>query len=192
MKPDPDPAKAHGPDFERQLKMSLQKELGRQDEFDSVMAWLGKMVSACNYMGQTFQVLPVNLLQCKRPETAIIVSRERRAFPAMVDLIEELFAVNVQEEGARNELKTVGALAKKLYDERNKHIHSIWYMSLRQTTAAERFKNTKGAGPVGVEATEISTLADNFDRCSQKVSALIHWYFDSEEPLGIPETEKLL
>src|SRR5262249_53567129 len=108
------------------------------------------------------------------------------------DLIEELFAVYVQEEGARNELKTVATLAKKFYDERNKHIHSIWYMSLSQTTAAERFKNTKNAGPVGVEATELSTHADNFDRCGQKFSALIHRYFEPEEPLGTPETEKLL
>ena len=179
MESDPDP-------------IHIARELDRQDEFDSVMAWLGKMVSACNELELNFQRFLVYLLHCQEIESAIIVSRERRSFQAMVDLIEELFAVHVHEESAREELKTVGKLAKKLYDERNKHVHSIWFMPLDKTTAAERLKNIKNAGPVGVEASELSTLADNFDRCSQKLAALIDRYFDSRKPLEPPETEKLL
>ena len=57
-------------------------------------------------------MLLVHLLQCQRPESAIIVSRERRGFYAMVDLVEELFAVYVSERIARDELRAVGNLAK--------------------------------------------------------------------------------
>jgi hypothetical protein len=168
------------------------KPATKQDEFDSVMTALGKMVSACNDLELNFQRFLVNLLQCQKIESAIIVSRERRSFQGMVGLTEELFAVYVHEASAREELKTIGTLAKKLNDERNNHVHSIWYMSLSQMTAAERLKNTKNARPIGVDAVELSTLAENFDRCSQRLSILIDRYFDSGKALGTPETEKLL
>ena len=79
-------------------------------------------------------MLLVHLLQCQRPESAIIVSRERRGFYAMVDLVEELFAVYVSERTARDELRAVGNLAKKLYEERNKCVHSLWYLPMEETS----------------------------------------------------------
>ena len=42
MKPDPN-------------SLGIAKALDRQDEFDSVMAWLRKMVSACNELELNFQ-----------------------------------------------------------------------------------------------------------------------------------------
>jgi hypothetical protein len=162
--------------LENEPKASLQ--LARQDEFDSVMAWLGKMVSACNYMERTFQEFLVNLLQCQNIESAKIVSRERRSFSAMVDLTRELFEVYVRDQHSLDELKAVAQLAKELYEKRNTHVHSLWYLPLGQTgtAAAERHKNKKNAEPVGVEATELATLASNFDDCSQKLLDLMDQY----------------
>ena len=42
MKPDPN-------------SLGIAKALDRQDEFDSVMAWPGKMLSACNELELNFQ-----------------------------------------------------------------------------------------------------------------------------------------
>ena len=67
MKPDPN-------------SLGIAKALDRQDEFDSVMAWLRKMVSACNELELNFQTFLVCLLRCQRIESAVIVSLERRRF----------------------------------------------------------------------------------------------------------------
>jgi hypothetical protein len=101
------------------------------------MTWLGKMVSNCNYMEQLFRAFVVCLLQSRKPETAIIVSRERRSFPGLVDLIEELFMVYDHEESLRTELEAVGDLAKKLYEERNTHVHSLWCGRVTQCVTPE-------------------------------------------------------
>jgi len=67
MKPDPN-------------SLGIAKALDRQDEFDSVMPWLRKMVSACNELKLKFQRFHVCLLQRQRIESAVIVSLERRRF----------------------------------------------------------------------------------------------------------------
>lgn len=169
------------PDLEGAIQASLKQEIADQDQFDSVMGWLGKMVSACNFMEQTFQAFLVRLLQCRQAEMALIVGCERRQFRAVVDLIEQLFAVYAQDQSARDDLQAVGKIAKGLYEERNKYVHSVWYLvpsELTKTTPAHRYKDKKNAKPISVHASELSTLVGKFDDCSQKLSKLMDRYLD--------------
>jgi hypothetical protein len=75
-------------DESNDIEKSLQpkKEPFRQDEFDSVMAALGRMVSSSNFLEQTYRHLIVQLLRCHEEESAIIVSRESRRFANTVEL----------------------------------------------------------------------------------------------------------
>jgi hypothetical protein len=165
----------------QEVLMAVQKQLLRQDEFNSVMTWLGKMISACNEMEMTLQMFLVNLLRCEKRKSAIIVSQERRPFPALVDLIEKLFAVYVHEKSARDELKTAGKDAKELYEKRNTHVHSLWFQQWGETNPpATRFKNNKDAGPVDVEVSELATLAYDLDNCRQRISDLMDRYLATD------------
>lgn len=129
------------------------------------------MVSVCNFLERNYQILLVRLLQCRESESALIVSRERRGFGRMVDLVEELFAVYVIDPQQRQELKDVGTIAKKLYEERNKHVHSIWFFTEEQTTipAARRYKGGKNPTLIKVKVSELAALVDKFDKCSEKI-----------------------
>jgi hypothetical protein len=142
-----------------------------EGEFETVIAWLGNMISSCNYLEQTYQWLLVHLLQCRQYQSAAIVSQEKRGFPAMVELVEKLFAVYVGDAAARDELDKIGNEAKTLYDKRNQHVHSIWYLAPGQIGEApvKRYKLQKNLGAIPVEATELVALAQRFDDCNQRI-----------------------
>jgi hypothetical protein len=80
-----------------------------------------------------FQRFLVYLLRCQKIESAVIVSRERRRFEDLVALVEKLFAVDGADQSARDELKAVGKRPKELYQDRDKHVHSVWYMPVDET-----------------------------------------------------------
>lgn len=159
------------------VEKSLQpnKELFRKDEFDSVMAALGTMVSSSNFLEQTYRHLIVQLLRCHEEESAIIVGRESRRFANTVELTEKLFAVYVPDKNAQDELDAIGKIAKGLQQKRDERVHSIWYRpSYITASPALRYKDKKNAEPVKVRVSELFTLSNNFDDCIQKLRNLMH------------------
>ena len=158
--------------------LSLLKHMRRSEaDFDEVMAWLGKMVAASNLLEQVFQKFLVHLLQCRNKESAIVISRERRRFDEMVDLIEKLLAVYFSDQSVRDEFKALGNRAKRSYEERNKCVHSLWFSTMfnpeSNSAPAQRYKDGKTAAVVNVQVTELATLERNFGKCTDELCDLI-------------------
>ena len=84
-------------------------------------------------------------------------SVERAAGPSILEDVADLHQ--------REELKDIGAIAKKLYEERNTHVHSIWFLTKQEgsTPSARRLKDAKNAeGAIEVEESELIALAGKF------------------------------
>jgi hypothetical protein len=79
----------------------FRKELMRQDDFDSVMAPLGRMISLSSFLEQFYRISIARLLRCHDRESAFIASRAIRGLDNIVDLTEKLFAVNFPDQNTK-------------------------------------------------------------------------------------------
>lgn len=158
----------------RAAVIHFRKELMRQDEFDAVMAALGRMVSTSNFLEQNYRKLIAHLLRCQQKESALIVSRAIRGFDNVVEVTEKLFAVYIADQNEQSELKVIGTTAKGLQKDRDVRVHSLWYPSLQDTASpALRYKDANNAEPVSVEVSDLMTLSTKFDDCIQRLVSLV-------------------
>jgi hypothetical protein len=153
----------------------FRKELIHQDNFDSVMAPLGRLISLSTFLEQFYRSLIAHLLRCHEHESALIVCRTIRGFAAVVALTEQLFAVNFPDQkDAQSELKDIGKIAKGLQERRDECVHSLWYPSLQTTgSPALRYKDKKNAEPVSVKAADLIALSTDFDNCILNLTNLM-------------------
>jgi hypothetical protein len=160
----------------------------------NVLISLGKMISAFNLLETVFKEALLTMLVSINRDVAVAVSRERRTFRPLIEIVQQLFAIHVKDEAKRDSFKNLCKRAQSLNDQRNTLLHSFWVVDGHNSEGhnAQRWKDDgKKTGRdawVDVSSADLETLTRSIWVTGREVEI---WMDRVVEPLIDIEIKKL-
>jgi len=153
------------------------------------------MISAFNLLETTFKEAIASMVVSLNRDAALAISRERRNFVPLTEIVQALFSIHVKGERERKAFKDLCNRARGLNDQRNALVHSFWAVSRESPEGdlAYRWKDdNKKTGAdawVKISAADLKQLTKSMWITAREIEI---WMDRVVEPLIEIEVEKRL